>query len=64
MADNLGLVAINDPFLLETDPVADGAPLALTLAPAAAPEPAGWASCLAGLGLVTLVAGRRRTRRR
>jgi hypothetical protein len=51
---NIGLAGINDPFLLDTDPVQAGA-LVLLIEPvgaAAAPEPQGWALLAMGLALV------------
>jgi hypothetical protein len=54
--DTIGLAAINDPFLLDTDPVQPGAALTLALAPV--PEPAG--AALLGLGLAALAVRRAR----
>jgi hypothetical protein len=39
LAGNIGIAAVNDPFLLETDPVLASAPLALTLTPRVDPPP-------------------------
>lgn len=47
LVTNLGLAALNDPFLLDTDPVQPGPALTLTLLPV--PEPATWLLLLGGL---------------
>ncbi len=57
---NIGLAAINDPFLLSTDPVLPGVALDLAVAPQApVPVPATWMLLLAGLALVPAFARRR-----
>jgi hypothetical protein len=57
---NIGLAAINDPFLLSTDPVQPGVALDLAVAPAApVPAPATWMLLLAGLALAPAFARRR-----
>jgi len=59
LVSNIGLAGINDPFVLDTDPVSAGV-LALTFAPAVAvPEPQAWVLLGAGL-LLTIGALRRR----
>ena len=61
LAANIGLAGINDPFVLDTDPVQAGA-LLLTLEPAqAVPEPQTWALLVSGFALMAGMA-RRRTR--
>jgi hypothetical protein len=40
---NSAIAAVNDPFLVDTDPVQQGVPLQVTLTPV--PEPASWLQC-------------------
>jgi len=57
---NVGLAAINDPFLLDTDPVQPGVPLNLSVTPrAAVPMPAAWKLLVGGLALAGALARRR-----
>jgi hypothetical protein len=58
-ATNIGIAAINDPFLLDTDPVQMFDPLTLTLTPAATavPEPKTLLTALAGLAGMLGAAG-------
>jgi hypothetical protein len=57
---NVGIAAINDPFLLDTDPVQASVPLSLVIEPV--PEPGTGSLCL--LGLTGLARAARATRRR
>jgi hypothetical protein len=60
LAANIGLAGINDPFVLDTDPVQAGA-LVLTLEPAqAVPEPQAWVLLVGGFALTAGLARRRR----
>ena len=65
MAANIGLAGINDPFVLDTDPVQAGA-LTLTFTPVAAvPQPRTWVLVGGGFALVSLArrSGAGRTRK-
>jgi hypothetical protein len=44
---NSAIAAVNDPFLVDTDPVQQGIPFTVTLT--AVPEPASWVMCMAGM---------------
>jgi hypothetical protein len=58
LIDNIGLAGINDPFVLDTDPLPPGQALALVFAPV--PEPGQFALCASGGLLLVGQAWRRR----
>lgn len=61
LIDNIGLAGINDPFVLDTDPLPGGPSLTLVAAPV--PEPGAFALWLAGTLLLGGYAARRRVAR-
>ena len=62
MAANIGLAAINDPFILSTDPIQPGMALNIAVAPAVVPLPAAWLVLASG-SLLTGALARRGARR-